>query len=37
VEALQREVITPVMNNKKDAKTALTELKSTIAELREHQ
>ena len=37
VEALQREVITPVMNNKKDAKTALTELKSTIAELREQQ
>ncbi|HEV3476460.1 MAG TPA: extracellular solute-binding protein [Rubrobacteraceae bacterium] len=33
VEALQRDVITPVMNNKKEAKPALVELRSTIEEL----
>jgi arabinosaccharide transport system substrate-binding protein len=32
-QALQREVITPVMNNKKDAETALTELGAEIEEM----
>jgi arabinosaccharide transport system substrate-binding protein len=33
-QALEREVITPVMNNKKDAKTALVEMRSTVEELK---
>jgi arabinosaccharide transport system substrate-binding protein len=33
VDAIEREVITPVMNNKKDAKTALVEVRSTLEEL----
>lgn len=33
--ALQREVITPVMNNEKDAETALTEMRSTVEDLQE--
>ncbi|HEX2741088.1 MAG TPA: extracellular solute-binding protein [Rubrobacter sp.] len=32
-EALQRDVITPVMNDKADAKAALTELRGTVEEL----
>jgi arabinosaccharide transport system substrate-binding protein len=32
-EALEREVITPVMNDREDAKTALVELRSTIEKL----
>jgi ABC-type glycerol-3-phosphate transport system substrate-binding protein len=34
-EALIREVITPVMQDKKDAKTALTELRGTIEEMKQ--
>ncbi|HET7270436.1 MAG TPA: extracellular solute-binding protein [Rubrobacter sp.] len=36
-EALQRDVITPVMNDKTDAKTALTKLKGTVEELQKNQ
>ena len=36
-EALQRDVITPVMNDKADAETALTELKGTVEDLQKEQ
>jgi arabinosaccharide transport system substrate-binding protein len=36
-EAIQRDVITPVMNGKADAETALTEMKATVEELQKQQ
>ncbi len=35
--AIQRDVITPVMNDKTDAKTALTEMKGTVEDLQKNQ
>jgi arabinosaccharide transport system substrate-binding protein len=36
-EAIQRDVITPVMNDKTDAKTALTKMKATVEDLQKNQ
>ena len=35
--AIQRDVVTPVMNDKTDAKTALTEMKGTVEDLQKNQ
>jgi ABC-type glycerol-3-phosphate transport system substrate-binding protein len=36
-EAIQRDVITPVMNDEVDAETALTEMKGTVEDLQKEQ